>query len=693
MKHQTVKLLSAAIVAISLGFAACKKADLDLNKYNDVKLQPGIVTPLASVSITAGKILKQDSIIVHDPDGLIRFVVRKDSIVTIGADSILQNISLPKSNVNFTLGEIDVPSIKQTQVVTLQDLVNASDLQTQQVFNYYNGKDTIFPAMSSPAGDTNSVSKASNYEFIHISKGFLRFTLSNNFPTVLTKAQVVIFDNKYKRKLGTLNYANILPLSKGLDSIKMAGVTMSNDLSFQILSVDLAKSGTKVRINLNDNLTIDIQGVGMKTTRGRAIIPSQVIQTQMLALNLGSPTEDYKLRNVKFGAAVIPYIADSKFAETLNLSIQFPDATVGGNPLSPNAIALPKGSKNGNFDLSNANIFLGAIDTQTHNMLRVAVSPTINSSGNLVDFDSSDYVKIEIDPAKIIIDYVDGYMGQKTWTVDVDDVDFDALANLGKGLTLTNPKMSIIVKNSFGIPILLELSIVAKDDKGASVDMQPPVMNFGYPTIPQAGTTVDSKFDIDKTNSKIVEALGLPPTKFAIAGKAYLNKDGFKGYNDFVGKNSGLAISFEANLPLSIIEQDFSISDTADVKEIFKGRDQFEYLELKIKTTNGFPLEGTLDLYFANANGVIMDSLTNTTLIASGVPDATGRVITRTENMTSILLDAAKLSKMATKTNYAQKIIFKTHFYTYNKGTQSVNIHTDNKLDIALAFRAKLSGK
>jgi len=693
MKNNNLNRLAIAILAITLGLSACKKADLDLNKYQDVKLQPGIVTPLASVSITAGKILKQDSIVVHDPDGLIRFVVRKDSIVTIGADSILQNISLPKSNVNFTLGEIDVPKIQQTEAITLQDLVNSSDTTTQKLFNYYNGKDTIFPAMTSPFGDTNFVAKPTNYEYIHISKGYLRFTLTNNFPTVLTKAQVVIYDNKYKRTLGTLNYANILPKSKGQDSIKMAGVTMSNDLSFQILSVDLAKSSTKVRINLNDDLTIDIQGVGMKTTWGRAIIPSQVIQTQMLALNLGSPTEDYKLRNVKFGAAVIPYVADSKFAETLNLSIQFPDATVGGNPLSPNAITLPKGSKTGNFDLSNANIFLGAIDTQTHNMLRVSVAPYISSSGNMVDFDSSNYVKIEIDPAKIIIDYVDGYMGQKTWTVDVNDVNFDALANLGKGLTLTNPKMSIIVKNSFGIPIRLELSIVAKDNNGASVDMQPPVMNFGYPSIPQAGTTIDSKFDIDKTNSKIVQALGLPPTKFAIAGKAYLNKDGFKGYNDFVDKKSNLAISFEANLPLSIIAQDFSISDTADVKDVFKGLDQFEYLELKIKTTNGFPLEGTLDLYFANASGVIMDSLTNTTLIASGIPDATGRVITRTENMTSILLDAAKLSRMATKTNYAQKIIFKTHFYTYNKGTQSVNIHTDNKLDIALAFRAKLSGK
>ena len=519
MKNNNLNRLAIAILAITLGLSACKKADLDLNKYQDVKLQPGIVTPLASVSITAGKILKQDSIVVHDPDGLIRFVVRKDSIVTIGADSILQNISLPKSNVNFTLGEIDVPKIQQTEAITLQDLVNSSDTTTQKLFNYYNGKDTIFPAMTSPFGDTNFVAKPTNYEYIHISKGYLRFTLTNNFPTVLTKAQVVIYDNKYKRTLGTLNYANILPKSKGQDSIKMAGVTMSNDLSFQILSVDLAKSSTKVRINLNDDLTIDIQGVGMKTTWGRAIIPSQVIQTQMLALNLGSPTEDYKLRNVKFGAAVIPYVADSKFAETLNLSIQFPDATVGGNPLSPNAITLPKGSKTGSFDLSNANIFLGAIDTQTHNMLRVSVAPYISSSGNMVDFDSSNYVKIEIDPAKIIIDYVDGYMGQKTWTVDVNDVNFDALANLGKGLTLTNPKMSIIVKNSFGIPIRLELSIVAKDNNGASVDMQPPVMNFGYPSIPQAGTTVDSKFDIDKTNSKIVQALGLPQPNLPLREK------------------------------------------------------------------------------------------------------------------------------------------------------------------------------
>jgi len=685
--------LFGVVLGIVVGFSACKKANLDLDKYSDLKIQPGVVTPLASISITAGKILKQDSITVHDPDGLIRFLVRQDSIVTIGADSILSNIALPKSSVNFKLGEIDVPNINQTQKVTLKELVDLCDAQTQFVFNYYDGKDTIFPALTSPAGDTNSVAKATNYEYIRLSKGFLKFGLANNFPTVVSKAQVVIFDNKYGTKLGTVNFANILPGSKGYDSIPMAGVTLSNDLAFQILSVEMVQSSGFVRIDLTDDLTIDILGTGLKTTGGKAIIPSQVIQTQLLALNLSSPTDDYKLRNVRFGAAAIPFTAESKFAENLNLSINFPDATVGGSAISPTAISLPKGSKTGTFDLSNANIFLGAVDTLTHNMLRVAVSPSISSSGNLVDFDSSDFVKLDIDPANIIIDYVDGYMGQKTWTVDVDDVDFDALAELGKGLTLTNPKMSIIVKNSFGIPILLELSLIAKDNKGASVDMQPPTMLFGYPTIAQAGTTVNSKFDIDKSNSKIVEALGLPPTKFAISGKAYLNKDGFKGYNDFVSSKSSMSLSFEANMPLSIIAQDFSIRDTAELKETLKGLDMFDFLELKIKTTNGFPLEGALDLYFADANGVILDSLVNTTLVASGIPDATGKVVTRTENMTSFLLDKETLKNIATETKFAQKLIFVTHFYTYNKGTQSVNIHTDNQLDIAIAFRAKLAGQ
>jgi hypothetical protein len=154
-----------------------------------------------------------------------------------------------------------------------------------------------------------------------------------------------------------------------------------------------------------------------------------------------------------------------------------------------------------------------------------------------------------------------------------------------------------------------------------------------------------------------------------------------------------MSLSFEANMPLSIIAQDFSIRDTADLKETLKGLDVFEYLELKIKTTNGFPLEGALDLYFADANGTILDSLVNTTLVASGIPDATGKVVTRTENMTTFLLDKETLANIATDTKFAQKLIFVTHFYTYNKGTQSVNIHTDNQLDIAIAFRAKLAGQ
>ena len=102
---------------------------------------------------------------------------------------------------------------------------------------------------------------------------------------------------------------------------------------------------------------------------------------------------------------------------------------------------------------------------------------------------------------------------------------------------------------------------------------------------------------------------------------------------------------------------------------------------------------GHVSLSHVFDQSTILDSLVNTTLVASGIPDATGKVVTRTENMTTFLLDKETLANIATDTKFAQKLIFVTHFYTYNKGTQSVNIHTDNQLDIAIAFRAKLAGQ
>ncbi len=690
MRIKQLRTWTTSILLLSVAFIACKKSNLDLNKYDNLKIKPEVLVPLAQISTNAWDLLKNVDSIRRDGDGLIRFVV-SDSLGSIGADSILKQISLPSADVKFKLGEIDVPAINRTQSTTLGDLVKTMNDTLKFIFNTYDGKDTLFPAIDKSSTDTTHTGKATNFEYLNISKGYLVFTLTNNFPVEFTTIQVTIGDNTDNSVLGVLNYSNVLPGASAKDSIPLGGKKLSNDLNYSINKLKSFQSPTNVRIDQTDDIVIAISGSGMKCVGGKAEIPSQNMPTQLMHLNMSSQTDDYKIRNILFGNAAIPFTAESKFAENFELAINFPDATVGGSPLTNTNITLPTGSKSGVFDLSNAKVFLGAVDTLTHNMLRVSVQPSITSSGKLVLFDSSDFVKISVDPSAIELKYVDGYLGSRSFSLSDETISFPDLERFAKGITLTNPKMTIRVKNSFGLPIQVNLELVAKNDKGATVDVDPDSMVFGFPSIANAGTTVSSTFSIDKDNSNIVPALALPPTEFMVKGTAYINKEGFKGYNDFVGDYSKLSLAFEADVPMSLMAKDILIQDTSnDVSSTLDGAEAFEFLELKIKTVNGFPMDGTLDLIFVDSAYNALDSVTNTTLIASGVPNSTGDVITATENNTSFLLSNSILQNIGGgKCKY---ILFKIKLNTYSNGSVSVNIKAENRLFVALAFRGKLSG-
>jgi hypothetical protein len=86
-------------------------------------------------------------------------------------------------------------------------------------------------------------------------------------------------------------------------------------------------------------------------------------------------------------------------------------------------------------------------------------------------------------------------------------------------------------------------------------------------------------------------------------------------------------------------------------------------------------------------NYIKIDSLKDVTLLLSGEPDANGRVIKSTENMSSILLNRSQLIKF--NDQKCKYILIKTKFNTYNSGNTPVSIYTDCKLDISIAFRGK----
>jgi hypothetical protein len=178
----------------------------------------------------------------------------------------------------------------------------------------------------------------------------------------------------------------------------------------------------------------------------------------------------------------------------------------------------------------------------------------------------------------------------------------------------------------------------------------------------------------------------MPAVLFDIKGRAIMNPDGFTGFTNHITQSSAIDLGFDADIPMTFTAQNFAYVDTLDQGSALQGLADFDLLELKIKTINGFPLGGTLDLIFTDSAYKVIDSLTEVTLLQSAVVDTDGKITSTSENMSTFLMPGTMLDKLdARKCEY---IFIRTNFSSYDNGNVPVSIYTSCALDVSLAFRA-----
>lgn len=666
---------------------SCKKNDVNFDKYNNTKIKPEVLTPLANARIVAGDLLKQDSIIKYDPDGLIRLTFTQDSVFVIDAQEILKDVSLGKNSSRFSIGSLVVAGAQRNSSLSLNDLLVGATQDERNFFNFTNGNRDTFPAINTNKTDITALAENTQYEYLKISKGQLIFVVRNGFPTVLSDLQISIYDSVASANpvlLGTVVFKNIPPFANARDSIDIGNRTLSKSLGYSVPLANISKSSDSVLINLMDKIDINVTYSNLTCIGGKAILPSQNIPVESLSIDLSDPSVEAMLRNIEFSDARLPIKTTSSINTTINIAL--PDASRNGSPLNSLLINAPTGVTNSLLDLSNANIFLGADAVKDHNMLRLSVATNILASSGMVEFDTSDYIEIEFDASTAKFAYLDGYLGQDTFDISINDIDVSQLAELGRGIRMENPKMRIYVNNSFGIPILVELDITAKDEQGKALPMNAQNMYLPYPSIAERGTVKKGTFEINKNNSDIVECLGMPAVLFDIRGRAIMNPDGFTGFTNHITNISAIDLGFDADIPMTFTAQNFAYVDTLDQGRSLRGLADFDLLELKIKTINGFPLGGTIDLIFTDSAYKVIDSLVNVTLLQSAIVGTDGKITASFENMSTFLMPGVMLDKLdAKKCAY---ILIRTNFNSYDNGNAPVSIYTSCALDISLAFRA-----
>ena len=684
MTIQRLLVLSVVVFIFS-----CKKNDVNFDKFNNTKIKPEVLTPLANARIVAGDLLKQDSIIKYDPDGLIRLTFLQDSVFVMDAQEILKDVSLGKSSSKFSIGALTIAGFDENSSVSLDSLMAGATQEERDFLNFINGKKDTFPAISSNKLEITSLAESSDYEYLKISKGYLVFKVRNGFPTDLSDLKISIYDSVKAVNpvlIGTVSFNNIPPNATAMDSINIGNRILTNGLGYAVPQADIAKSKDSVFINLKDQIDINVTYSNLTCIGGKAKLPSQQIPSELLSIDLSDPNVDAQLRNIEFASAKIPIKTTSSINTTVVVGLDLPDASVSGNPIGTLNINAPTGVTNSELDLSNANIFLGNDPNKDHNMLRISAATQIQESNGLVEFDSADFIEIEFDASQAKFEYLDGYLGQDTFDISIDDLDVSQLAELGRGIRMENPKMRIYVNNSFGIPILVELDITSKDENANELPMNVQDMSFPYPTIAERGAIKNETFEINKSNSDIVECLGMPAVLFDIKGRAIMNPDGFTGFTNHITNKSAIDLGFDADIPMTFTAQNFAYVDTLDQGSALQGLGDFDLLELKIKTINGFPLGGTLDLIFTDSSYNVIDSLKDVTLLQSAIVDNDGKISESSENMSTFLMPGTMLDKLDAKK--CEFILIRTNFNSYDNGNVPVSIYTSCKLEVSLAFRA-----
>ncbi len=682
-------LLYLSVATFLFGNWQCKKNEVDFGKFNDPKINPEVLTPLANAKVRITDILKQDSFIQYDPDGLIRLSVKQDDVLSIQADTVMNEMKLGSNFTKLSIGTLSINNITENAFVTLNDVIGGLNDTIKQYIQSRDGSKDTFPEINGDLASLTNIAESTEYEYLKISSGFLVFKITNKLPSTISKIEVSLFDNKPTQTLiGSATMLNIAPFATVKDSINIANKQLSNNLGFVVPSIQIEKSNDSVLINLNDRIDVDVQYSRVKCIGGKAKIPAQTLPVESLSIDLTNSSLNSRFRNVEMAFAKLPLTTTSTINTQIDLEVVLPDAKKSGVALPKIDISAPTGQNTTEVDLSNTSVFLGADANKDHNILRLNLVTKIQPSVGMVEFDSSNYVQLNFDASPAKFNYVDGFLGTRSYDFNINGLDVSQLAELGKGLRLENPSMIIKVKNSAGIPVTVKFDIIAKDKEGNTLNLNAPDLNFPFPSIAERGVTKTLDYTVDKTNSNIVNALAMPAASFDLKGTATMNPNGFTGtYDNHITNQSSFSVGFEANIPMTLTAKNFTYKDTSDVGSSLRGLTDFDFVELKIKTKNGFPMGGSLDLVFTDSLYNPIDSLKDVTLLVSGIANSNGKVVTPSENLSTFLLQKQTLQKLdADRCKY---IVFKTKFDTYNNGNTPVSIYTDCTLDVSIALRAK----
>ncbi len=237
---------------------------------------------------------------------------------------------------------------------------------------------------------------------------------------------------------------------------------------------------------------------------------------------------------------------------------------------------------------------------------RITVNYTVRVLGDSYPFVNPNYnIQINTQLNDLKYKHMIGYFGQLTQNLsDTSSIRLFS-QHYENSMFLKEFRAHLFMKNSFGIPLRFTVNNYTIYTGGAVRDVITPGYSVDgpYPTMSQFGQII-SKHDTAFLNPNMLE---ISPKYQAFNATGTLNPDNNPLIKNFVTDESKFSVDARLELPMEGKISYFKYRDTLEFH--FENIDAIDVTNFRLYVENAFPIDGWMQVYFADTAYNVVDSL------------------------------------------------------------------------------------
>ena len=687
MKVNRFLKLLIFILSVNLFFSCSEDIDLDFNKLStETTIETSVAIPLIKADITLSDLIKEvPDTVIYNADNSIDIIFRQDSIFGINLSEYFTLPSFQQAEAkDIQIGDFDFSDR------FFEETISASDLGI-----LYSGAVPVFPGFTIPLKEVNTDSSIPMFEKGTFSSGNISLTLTNNFETTIEAGLIVWIRNRGDNTIAEFTFPEI-PAGQTVtsDPVDLSGVEVKNEFSIVIEDFTL-RAATDVNINpVEDGLHFKFDIRDMKVESGTLLFEEKILPRDSKEIYFGN--EDQKLYYIKLRKGRLNIVFNSDIHSDAYIKLIFPKITDRYGEIKDTTVHVMfddfGNAQDVNLDFSGCEMDLNSGSSPYHSTFLVEYEIVIPEPQQAVTFSPQSKVQVILEIEDMEFAEVEGYFGEHSIEIPSGYVNthIDLLDFIDGGFTLTDPRINLLLSNSIGVPVLVEVDLLGKNVLGDEVGF---TKNFTTTSPTKANPYIQEVLEINRDNSNIVNFIDLAPEKIYYSAKVTSNAQGDDGTLNFLTDTSKMNVGLELKLPLELQSENLFYIDTL---EITLGEDLPDVdeatVEMYFMTENEFPFElsvviSPFEVSIDNTSGLetktFFDDIIGNIMESPDV-DATGRAIAPKISRNTLILNQNDIDNLKRATNIAIKVSMKTS----QDGQVPVKLYSDSSLKLSVGIKA-----